>query len=175
VADQRQTDKPTAPQPNHWRHVLRRANDHMLFAEDIGPKGSSVAVEIVESGVGSVKTRSGSEAMPWVGFKGKKKKLGLNRTNCKTLETLCGTPDYMKWRGWVTLVVIRTRAPDRDSGEMIETDAIRIGTQRPASGGGGGAGGGRNDRARSAAQDSNGPDAEEHAEINRRDAQDGTR
>lgn len=122
-----------ADQPHHWRHILRRANEDFLFAEDIGPKGSTVAVEIVDSGVGAVKTRSGSEPMPWVGFRGKKKKLGLNRTNCKTLETLCGTPDYMKWRGWVTLVVIRTRTPDRDSGEMIETDAIRLAGQRPVS------------------------------------------
>lgn len=146
--------------PNHWRHVLRRANEHMLFAEDIGPKGSSVAVEIVDSGVGAVKTRSGSEAMPWVGFKGKKKRLGLNRTNCKTLETLCGTPDYMKWRGMVTLVVIRTRAPDRDSGEMIETDAIRIANQRPTG----------DKRSRGASQDGT-PDPDEQAAIARRDRQ----
>ena len=151
--------------PNHWRHVLRRANDHMLFAEDIGPKGSSVAVEIVESGVGAVKTRSGSEAMPWVGFKGKKKKLGLNRTNCKTLETLCGTPDYMKWRGWVTLVVIRTRAPDRDSGEMIETDAIRIANQRPVADK---AVREQRERTRGTAPDG-APTPDEQAEIARRD------
>lgn len=155
-------------QANHWRHVLRRANEHMLFAEDIGPKGSSVAVEIVESGVGSVKTRSGSEAMPWVGFKGKKKKLGLNRTNCKTLETLCGTPDYMKWRGWVTLIVIRTRAPDRDSGKMIETDAIRIAPQRPVAD--------RTvrehrERQRGATPGNNEPDADEQDAIRRGEAQ----
>lgn len=161
--EQRQPDNAG---PIHWRHVLRRANEHMLFAEDIGPKGSTVAVEIVESGVGSVKTRSGSEAMPWVGFKGKKKRLGLNRTNCKTLETLCGTPDYMKWRGWVTLIVIRTRAPDRDSGEMIETDAIRIAPQRPV--------GDRTvrehrERARGAASDSGTPGSAEQADIARRE------
>lgn len=165
MSDQRQPDNAG---PNHWRHVLRRANEHMLFAEDIGPKGSHVAVEIVESGVGSVKTRSGSEAMPWVGFKGKKKRLGLNRTNCKTLETLCGTPDYMKWRGWVTLIVIRTRAPDRDSGEMIETDAIRIAPQRPVSD--------RTvrehrERSRGAATDNGAPDRDEQADIARRERQ----
>jgi len=150
------------PGPNHWRHVLRRANENMLFAEDIGPKGTTVNAEIVDSGVITVKTRGGSEAMPWVGFRGKKKKLGLNRTNCKTLETLCGTPDYAKWRGWVTLIVIRTRAPDRDSGQMIETDAIRVASERPAVS--------RAERQRGAAADDGAPSAEELAEIARREA-----
>ena len=154
--------------PNHWRHVLRRANENLLFAEDIGPKGTTVNVEIADSGVVTVKTRGGSEAMPWVSFKNSKskKKLGLNRTNCKTLETLCGTPDYARWRGWVTLVVIRTRAPDRDSGQMIETDAIRIAPERPAAG--------RGERSRGAGSDDAGaPSADELAEIARREAAEG--
>lgn len=121
----------SADNPKHWRHVLRRANEHMLFAEDLGPKGTHIAVEIVDSGIIAVKTQGGSNEMPWIAFRGKKKKLGLNKTNSKTLETICGTPDYELWRGWITLVVIRTKAPDRDSGTMVETDAIRIAPQRP--------------------------------------------
>ena len=161
MADQR-SQQPAAQAAYHWRHVLRRANEHMLFAEDIGPKGTSTAAEIVGAEVITVKTRGGSEAMVAVSFKGKKKKLGLNRTNCKVLETLCGTPDYTRWRGWVTLIVIRTRAPDRDSGEMIETDAIRIAAQRPAG-----------DRSR-AGSDRGAPDAEEAAEIARREREGST-
>lgn len=160
MTDQRQ---PENAGPNHWRHVLRRANEHMLFAEDVGPVGTKVNVEIVDSGVLAVKSRSGSESMPWIGFRGKKKKLGLNRTNCKVLETLCGTPDWVKWRGAVTLVVIRTRAPDRDSGQMIETDAIRVAPERPSGSPQ------RSERARGAADGA--PDRDEQADIARRERQ----
>lgn len=143
---------------NHWRQVHKRANEHLLFAEDLGPVGTKVNVEVDASGVMTVKGSDGSKPMPWIGFKGKSKRLGLNATNCKVMETLCGTPDYAKWRGPITLVVIRTRYTDTASKQRIETDAIRIASERPS--------GSRQDRPR----DANEPDAAERAEIERREA-----
>lgn len=118
----------------HWRDVHRRKNGHMLYAEDIGPRGTIVDFEIAQSGIIEIKSADGaSDSMPWVGTRAGKKKLGLNRTNCKVLETITGTPDYRTWRGWITLLVIRTKYPDRASGKRLETDAIRIADTRPSS------------------------------------------
>jgi hypothetical protein len=120
----------------HWRHVHKRLNEHMLFAEDLGPVGTRVDVEVIDSGVFAVKGEDGSKDMPWLAFRGadgkpRKKKLGLNVSNCKSMEMLCGTADYTHWRGWVTLVVVRTKFYDTKLKAMAETDAIRIATERP--------------------------------------------
>jgi hypothetical protein len=125
----------------HWRHVHKRLNEHMLFAEDLGPVGTKVDAEVIESGVFAVKSEDGSKDMPWLAFNGgdgkpRKKKLGLNVTNCKVMETLTGTSDYQDWRGWVTLVVVKTKFYDTKLKAMAETDAIRIANARPQRTGG---------------------------------------
>lgn len=112
--------------PIHWRKVLKRTNDQLLFAEDLGPPGTKVDVEIVDSGIEKVKNEDGLTEMPVVMFAGAKKRLALNRTNCKTIEKLCGTPDINAWRGPITLVVVRTKVGPE------EMDAIRIAPNRPA-------------------------------------------
>lgn len=110
----------------HWRRVLKRTNDQLLFAEDLGPPGTKVDVDIVDTGIEKVKNEDGLTEMPVVSFAGAKKRLALNRTNCKTLEKICDTPDIHSWRGMITLVVVRTKVgPD-------EVDAIRIAPKRPA-------------------------------------------
>lgn len=121
--------KPTAP-ANHWRQILKRKNANMLYAEDLGPQGTKIDVQIDESGTVVVTGADGKKAMPYIAKRGAKK-LGLNATNCKTLETITGSADWKDWLGWFTFVVIRTSYRDMKSGQQLETDAIRIAPQRP--------------------------------------------
>lgn len=116
---------------NHWRKVTGRMNDHLLFAEDLGPVGTKVDVEVVDSGVFKVKGEDGEKDMVWLGFAGKKKRLGLNVSNNKSMEAITGSPDFMTWRGLITLVVVRTKYYDAKLKGMTETDAIRIAPERP--------------------------------------------
>lgn len=118
----------------HWRNVHRRKNVHLLFAEDIG--GRPVDVEIVDSGVETVSgAKKGDEKdMPWLAFAGKKKRLALNVTNCKTMTTIAGTPVIERWRGWITLIVVKTSYYDQMTGKTETTDAIRIAPERPQRG-----------------------------------------
>jgi hypothetical protein len=117
--------------PTHWRKVTGRLNDHLLFAEDLGPVGTRVDVDVVDSGAFKVKGEDGEKDMVWIAFAGKKKRLGLNVSNSKSMEALTGTPDYPTWRGPITLVVVRTRYHDMKTRSMMETDAIRIAPERP--------------------------------------------
>lgn len=116
-----------------WRTVHRRKNEHMLFAEDLGPPGTKVEVEIVDSGVLMVKGEDGDTRLPWLSFRGKTKKLGLNRGNSKVLESIAGTDIIEQWRGWITLVVIRTTYTDKQTKTRLTTNAIRIAPSRPRS------------------------------------------
>jgi hypothetical protein len=117
-----------APLPSHWRKILTRTNKHMLFAEDLGPVGTKVDVEISDVTIEDVKNEDGISKMPALSFANTKsgKRLALNKTNAKTMEKICDTPDPNLWRGWVTLVVVSTKI----AGEP--TDAIRIAPKRPA-------------------------------------------
>jgi hypothetical protein len=114
-----------------WRTVHRRKNTSFLFAEDIGPSGTTIDLEIIDSGIGEVVDVDGKTPMPWIAFKGARKRLGLNRTNSKRIETLCGTNIVERWRGWVTLVVIRSSYTDRKTKERWTTDAIKLAPERP--------------------------------------------
>lgn len=125
--------QPTAPvnAGTHWRKVHRRQNENLLFAEDLGGL-KSVDVEIVGSGVTKAKTSDGKgKSMPYLEFRGKKKVLGLNATNCKAMEAITGTGIVETWRGWITLTVVRTKYKDIKTGRDEETDAIRIAPRRP--------------------------------------------
>lgn len=118
-----------------WRDTHRRANPDFLFAEDIGPLGTSVVVQIDQAGTRAKLRAAGNNSgeMPWCTFVGKKKKFGLNRTNCKVLETLTGTDDPEKWPGtWMVLTVVRAGYPDKDTHARLETNAIRIAPAKPS-------------------------------------------
>lgn len=128
---QRQQRVAAIASETHWRKVHRRKNPNLLFAEDLGPPGTKRHVEVVDSGVITVESVESKDQMPWIGFKGKNKRLALNSTNCKTMQTLTGTPIIERWRGPITLVVIRTRYYDQHTKQTEETDAIRIAGQRP--------------------------------------------
>lgn len=112
--------------PNHWRKILTRTNKHMLFAEDIGPVGTKVDVEISEVTIEKVKNEDGLSEMPSLSFFGAKKRFGLNKGNCRTMKKLCGdSDDPNTWGGWVTLVVVS----EKIAGEPM--DVIRIAPKRP--------------------------------------------
>lgn len=129
-----QTDT-TQTVATRWREVHKRMNKDMLFAEDIGPPGTKIDVEIIDSGVADVIGSDGGGKMPYLRFRGKKgpsKKFGLNPGNCKRMETIAGTDVVQQWRGWVTLVVVRAEYTDRKTKERYETSAIRVAPKRPA-------------------------------------------
>src|SRR5687767_8373619 len=107
MANESETSTETpAKLPTHWRKILVRTNKHMLFAEDLGPVGTKVDVEIVDTTIEDMKNEDGVSKMPALTFAGAKKRLALNKTNSKTLEKICETPDPNLWRGWITLVVV---------------------------------------------------------------------
>lgn len=114
-----------------WRTVHRRTNEHMLFAEDLGPVGSKVDVEVVDSGTIALKSEEGTTTLPWLAFRDKKKRLGLNRGNCKSMESIAGTNIIERWRGWITLVVVRATYTDKMTKQRLTTDAIRVAPERP--------------------------------------------
>lgn len=122
---------PKDPAEVSWRTVHRRKNTDFLFSEDIGPAGTSIDLEVINSGIGAVQDIDGKTPMPWIAFRGARKILGLNRTNSKRMETLAGSNIVAKWRGWVTLVVVRSSYTDRKTKERWTTDAIKIAPERP--------------------------------------------
>lgn len=121
---------------SHWREVHRRGNPDFLFAEDIGAPGTTLVVQI-DKVIPKAKMRaagSNTGEMPACTFVGSKsgKKLGLNRTNCKVLETMSGSSDSERWAGlWIVLTVVRTSYPDQATRTKMETDAIRIAPSPP--------------------------------------------
>ena len=128
--DNRPPSRPaTAQQKTHWRTVSRRLNSDLLFAEDILGR-TPLVVEIVDSGEVKPKGDDG-RLMTWVSFKGGRKKLGCNATNCKVLETIFGSGYHQDWRGKITLVTVKTSYKDRKSGLRIETDAVRVAPEPP--------------------------------------------
>ncbi|MDQ3295106.1 MAG: hypothetical protein M3619_00790 [Myxococcota bacterium] len=111
-------------------------NEHLLFAEDLGGMGAKVDVEIIDSGVALVKGADDSKDMPWIAFRGqdgkpKHKRLALNVTNCKTMQSISGVSAIEQWRGWITLIVVKTSYYDQKTKKMEETEAIRIASKRP--------------------------------------------
>jgi hypothetical protein len=112
--------------PTHWRKILTRTNKHMLFSEDIGPVGTKVDVEISEVTIEKVRNEDGISEMLSLSFVGARKRLGLNKGNCKTMTKLCETEDPNQWSGRITLLVVS----EKIAGEP--TDCIRIAPKRPA-------------------------------------------
>jgi hypothetical protein len=117
----------------HWRTVIKRIDPAYLYAEDLGPAGTKVDVEVTAAGIGKVKNPGSAKEVVWIGFAGHAKKLGLNATNAKTMEAVFGSGHWGDWRGWITLVVIHKdamRDPTADGGTS-PMDVIRIAPTRP--------------------------------------------
>lgn len=122
---------PPSDKPVHWRSVVPRANPDYLYAEDVGPSGTHIDVEVIDSGEGTVKNPDGSKRIVWLAFRGARKKLGCAATLCKSMTALCGTPDYREWRGVIRLYVVTKNFRDPTTGESGPMDVIRIAPERP--------------------------------------------
>lgn len=121
----------------HWREVHKRKTPGLLYAEMLGERGTKRVVRTASSGevvLQDATEHADAEAMPFVVFDNSPLKLGLNRTNCKALETITGSGHYEDWgKGvWVVLTVIRTKYPDKQTKQRLETDAIRIAPAPPS-------------------------------------------
>ena len=127
-----QNQQPQQPQFESWRDVIRRKNTHLLFSEDLGPAGTKVDVEIVNSGRIVVTGQGGDKSEKvWLEFRGKKKKLAIGASIGKTLDSIFGTENHYAWRGWITLIVVRIKVPDKDTGARLEQSAIRVAAEQP--------------------------------------------
>lgn len=126
-----------AQQPAHWRDLHPRThNPDLLFSEDLGPVGTRVDVEIVNTGDVVVQGEDGKKPMPFLEFRGtdgkpRRKRLGVSASNCKILETIFDTPDYLRWRGWITLVVVRGEYNDRKLRERLKQNKIQVALRQP--------------------------------------------
>jgi hypothetical protein len=96
----------------HWRTNHETDSKHLrssdLFDDQASQRAqrdtyASPIVEIVKMSVDVVKSKEKprGERRNFAHFKGKSKPLGLNVTNCETLESLSGTSDPNLWVGLV--------------------------------------------------------------------------
>ncbi len=125
---------------SHWRKnhetdasVLRAAdlyneNESKAQGRDVY---ASPIVEIVKMSADLIKSREKprGERRNFAHFKGKAKPLGLNVTNCETLQSLAGTPETERWVGLVVQLYVDPKAkyPSGKKGP-----AIRIRPTRPS-------------------------------------------
>ncbi len=116
---------------NHWRTVIRRQNPDYLYAEDLGPPGTKIDVEVMSAAPAKVKNPGQAKDVIALTFRGKAKKLGIGASGCKAMRRLTGSDDWKDWNGWITLVVIHTEYFDNTTQQTEETDAIRIAPARP--------------------------------------------
>jgi hypothetical protein len=106
-----------------------------LYAEDVGPPGTTLDVEVIGAVKGKVKNPGGSKELVCLELRGHTKRLGLGATTAKIMTSLCGSGDFDHWRGWITLVIVNKlcRDPTVDGSDQVPTDVIRIAPQRPES------------------------------------------
>ena len=83
----------------------------------------SPVVEIAKMGAELIKSREKpkGDKRNFAHFKGKSKPLGLNVTNCETLQDLAGSPDTDKWVGLKIQLYVdpRARYPSGKTGPAI--------------------------------------------------------
>lgn len=83
----------------------------LLYAYDLDGKEVTVTIEKVVQG--EVTHQGGKKAMPLVHFVGKRKPLGLNITNIKSIAAIVGSMHADKWPGHkITLYPTTTRTRD---------------------------------------------------------------
>lgn len=82
--------------PGHWKKMMD--DKEMLQAHDLDGRDVTITIEKVVGG--SVRGENNKQnKKPIAHIKGKTKKLALNVTNCKVIESLAGTPDPDEWAG----------------------------------------------------------------------------
>lgn len=107
----------------HWKkHHKNKSNpDHLSHAHLWDGEGSQAAgrdvykspvVKIVDVSVGLVKSRESpdGEEMNFLHFAGQSKKLGLNTTNCKTMEAMTGRVAPPQWIGTTIQLYVDPKA-----------------------------------------------------------------
>lgn len=112
-------------------HYRRMYDDtEMLYSYDLeSAKGRDVIVEIERVYGGELTGQKGRKAKkPFVKFKGREKKLALNKTNGKAIARMYG-PDTDHWVGKLVALYVTTTEMD---GEELE--CIRIRPRPPESG-----------------------------------------
>lgn len=112
----------------HWKTYFEGgANANFLFCHDLLDKERDVIIEKVSkeemTGDGGKKTKK-----PTLTFRGAKKQLGLNKTNCKTIATMYGT----EVKGWVGKSITLYPSTTTFGGEIRE--CIRVKNIAPLAG-----------------------------------------
>jgi hypothetical protein len=107
----------------HWKSMM----DPKEYLECHELRGADRIVQIERIEGGEVTGKDGKKSKkPKCFFKGIPRPFLLNRTNCKTLTSLTGSPDMDKWIGkWITLYPTTTSL----AGEQV--DCIRVRPQSP--------------------------------------------
>ena len=77
-----------------------------LKQEDLQGKTARVVIEHVGPEEIRDGNTNGTEQKLIAHFVGKDKTLILNRTNCESLEAICGTDDYAAWRGHAVVLYV---------------------------------------------------------------------
>lgn len=106
----------------HYRTMFDNA---YLGAWDI-PEGRNVTVTIDRVVAGTLKSQRGTDKKPLVFFKGKKKAMVMNKTNCKTIAAMYGT-DVGEWVGkQIAIYSTTTQA----GGETVPCLRVKAGAPR---------------------------------------------
>ncbi len=99
---------------------------NFLKADDLG--GKNVTVEIDEVTFEEIGQGRDKEQKIIIAFKGKEKKLIVNKTNANTIAKLIGSDDTDDWPGH--RITLTSREVDYQGTPML---AIRVSLQKPAS------------------------------------------
>jgi len=106
----------------HWKKLT---NPNYIGAYSLQP-GEERCVEIISVGQEKVKGSDGKDSLCTVAKLKNEKPFVLNRTNCKTLTRISGTPFIEKWNG---LKVIVYAEKVKAFGDIV--DALRIKPAQP--------------------------------------------
>lgn len=122
-----QNETTTANQTTPVTHWKKLTNPNYIGAHDFQP-GQELTITIESVGNEMVKNMDGKDESCIVArIKGAKKPLILNKTNCKLISKVLGTPYIEQWGGGkVILYVAKVKA----FGEVV--DAIRVKNQKVA-------------------------------------------
>lgn len=122
----------------HWRQN-HESSSNLLRSSDLYDERASkpgapsyvspvVVIEKMSKDVIKSREKPRGERRNFAHFKGKSKPLGLNVTNCETLESLSGSPDPAHWVG-LTIQIYVDKQAKYPSGK--KGPAIRIRPTRP--------------------------------------------
>jgi hypothetical protein len=116
----------------HWRKNHQSDANHLKSVDLFDEKESKrtgrdcyvspvVVIEKMSAGLIKSREKPKGERRNFAHFKGKAKPLGLNVTNCETIQDLAGSPDTDKWIGLTIQLYVdpRSRYPSGKTGPAI--------------------------------------------------------